>query len=100
MQLFFTRQGLTTPRVETGAPVPAVAPFATPDQGVAVLIDGQPAEALYAGLAPGAIGLLKVNVVIPASLAPSINVLIGARIGNNSLPQGLLIAVKANEPKE
>jgi len=100
IQFFFTGQGLTTPRVETGALAPAAAPFAVPDQGVTVLIDGQRAEIVFAGLAPGSVGLLQVNVRVPASVAPSNNVLVGGRIGNNGLPEALQISVKAADPQE
>ena len=95
IQLFLTGQGLTTPRVETGALSPAVAPFATPDEPVTILIDGQRAEILFAGLAPGSIGLLQVNVRIPDGIVPSANVLVGARIGTVGLQEGMRIAVKA-----
>lgn len=95
IQFFFTGQGLTTPRVETGALAPAVAPFATPNQEVTVLIDGQRTEILFAGLAPGSVGLLQVNVRIPANTAPSNSVLVGARLGNAALSEALQIAVKA-----
>ncbi len=71
IQLFLTGQGLTTPRVETGV------------------------------LAPGAVGLLQVNVRIPPpATAPSNNVLVGARLGNNGLPGALHIAVKAADPQQ
>jgi len=100
IQLFFTGQGLTTPRVETGALAPAVAPFASPDQGVVILIDGQRAEVLFAGLAPGSLGLLQVNARIPASVTPSSNVLIGARFGNIGLSDPIQIAVKAADQPE
>jgi uncharacterized protein (TIGR03437 family) len=100
LQLFLTGQGLTTPRVETGALAPAVAPFAAPDQGVRILLDGQNAEVLFAGLAPGAIGLLQVNVRIPAGVTPSQNVLVGARIGNVGLTSAIQVAVKAAPPAD
>lgn len=81
VQLFLTGQGLTTPRVETGALSPAAAPFATPDASVSVLIDGRPADVLFAGLAPGSIGLLQVNARVPgatpASAVTSIVVTVG-----------------------
>ena len=95
IQLFLTGQGLTTPRVETGALAPSVAPFATPDEPVVILIDGQRAEILFAGLAPGSIGLLQVNARIPASIAPSSNVIVGARIGSVGLQEAMHIAIKA-----
>ena len=63
--LFATGQGLTDPAVETGQP----APFDPLSEaaGVDVLVDGQPAEVLFAGLAPGFVGLLQVNVRIPST---------------------------------
>lgn len=100
VQLFLTGQGVTTPRVETGALAPGVAPFPLPDQDVVILIDGQRAEILFAGLAPGSIGLLQVNARIPLTVAPSDRVLVGARIGTAGLPQALLIAVKAAPPAD
>ncbi|MBL8240579.1 MAG: hypothetical protein JNM66_24380 [Bryobacterales bacterium] len=102
VQFFLTGQGLTTPRVDTGALAPAVAPFAAPDLGVRILLDGQGAEVLFAGLAPGSIGLLQVNVRIPLGITPSSNVLVGARIGNAGLASPLYLAVKAapaNDPQ-
>jgi uncharacterized protein (TIGR03437 family) len=93
-----TGQGLTTPQVETGAVVANSGPFPTPNQNVVILIDGQRAEVTFAGLAPGSIGLLQVNARVPAGLASSNNVLVGARIGNAALPEALAIAVRAASP--
>ena len=70
-------------------------PFATPDEPVIILIDGQRAEILFAGLAPGSIGLLQVNARIPEGITPSPNVMVGARIGTAGLQEGMRIAVKA-----
>lgn len=95
LQLFLTGQGLTTPRIATGAVAPATAPFALADQEVVVLVNGQRAEVLFAGMAPGTIGLLQVNVRIPANAAAGDNVLLGARIGSAGLPAAMHIAVKA-----
>ena len=50
---------------------------------------------LFAGLAPGAVGLVHVNVRIPPAAAPSNNVLASACPGNNGLPEVLQIAAKS-----
>ena len=46
-------------------------------------------------VAPGAVGLLQLNVRMPPAAAPSSNVLASARPGNNGLPEALQIAVKS-----
>ncbi len=50
---------------------------------------------LFAGLAPGAVRLLQLNVRIPPAAAPSNNVLAGARPGNNGIAEAPQIAVKS-----
>jgi uncharacterized protein (TIGR03437 family) len=67
--VFFYATGLgeveNTPA--TGA-ASAVAPLARVRQAVAVSIDGVPCEVLFAGLAPGLIGVYQVNIVPPGGL--------------------------------
>ncbi|MBL8296682.1 MAG: PQQ-dependent sugar dehydrogenase [Bryobacterales bacterium] len=67
--VFFYATGLgeveNTPA--TGA-ASAVAPLARVRQTVAVTIDGVPCEVLFAGLAPGLIGVYQVNIVVPGGL--------------------------------
>ena len=67
--VFFYATGLgeveNTPA--TGA-ASAVAPLARVRQTVAVTIDGVPCEVLFAGLAPGLIGVYQVNIVAPGGL--------------------------------
>lgn len=98
IQLFFTGQGLTTPRVETGELAPSVAPFARPDNEIAIFIGGVRSEVLFAGLLPGSVGLLQVNARIPATVAPSPNVAVGARFSAVSMMEIRQIAVKAAPP--
>jgi uncharacterized protein (TIGR03437 family) len=64
--IYCTGLGAVTPATTTGA-VPA-----TLTQTVvspSVLIDGQAASLLWAGLAPGFVGLYQVNAQVPATLA-------------------------------
>ncbi len=98
IQLFFTGQGLTTPRVETGELAPSVAPFAQPDNEIAIFVGGVRSEVLFAGLLPGSVGLLQVNARIPATVAPSPNVAVGARFSTVSMMEVRQIAVKAAPP--
>ncbi len=94
VQFYLTGQGLTTPRVPSGAIAPSAAPFPAPDQEVVILIDGVRAEIVFAGLAPGAVGLLQVNARVPQNTRPGDNVIVGARIGASALPDVLMLAVR------
>jgi len=68
LAIYCTGLGAVSPPATTGAPPPDPAPqtTATPD----VLIDGAPAPMLWAGLAPGFVGLYQVNLQVPATLTP------------------------------
>lgn len=94
IQLFLTGQGLTTPPVETGALSPGTPPFATPVARVAVTIGNQPAEVLFAGLAPGTIGLLQVNARISSSIPPAPQAPIVVTIGDAPPTAPLQLSLK------
>jgi len=80
VQLYLTGQGLLDPPMETGAPAPGSPPLPAPRLPVTVTMDGRPAPVLFAGAAPGFVGLLQVNAEVPADLSPSsdVNVLVGS----------------------
>jgi uncharacterized protein (TIGR03437 family) len=69
--LFFTGAGDVTPTVATGA-APAANPVAgilpKPRLPLSVSVGGQPANVLFAGIPTGLVGVLQVNVTIPAAL--------------------------------
>ena len=68
--LFGTGVGETNPRGEDGKVTDGLTHHA-PVLPVSVMIDGQPAEILYAGAAPGMVqGVVQVNVRIPETVNP------------------------------
>ncbi len=91
--LYGTGDGVTNvPGVDgriSGAPLPAPA---TP---CLVTIAGQPAAVQYCGAAPGATaGLLQVNALIPAGVAPGAAVPVVVTIGGGSSQSTISLAVK------
>lgn len=82
--LFVTGQGVTQPPAVTGQPGPLAAPFPVPVLAVKATVDGRDAERLFAGLAPGFVGLLQINLRVPlqtAAGARSVGVMIGEQMG-------------------
>ncbi len=65
VQMFATGQGSVTPTLMTGAPGPGVAPLPVADLPVKVFVNGQEATVLFAGMTPGLVGVLQVNVQLP-----------------------------------
>lgn len=89
--LFATGEGLLSPAAAEG--VPAAPPFAQPVLPVAVSVGGLAAEILYAGSAPGMIGVLQVNVRLPLGLiagAAPVTVTVGAAASQS----GVLLHVR------
>ncbi len=74
VQLFATGQGAVTPALATGAPGPAAAPFPTPDLPVKVWVDEREADVLFAGLTPGLVGLMQLNVRLPANASGAVTI--------------------------
>jgi uncharacterized protein (TIGR03437 family) len=66
--VYVTGLGAVSPPVATGAPAPAES-FSMVTSMVTATLGGQPAMVLFAGLAPGYVGLYQVNLMIP-QLAP------------------------------
>jgi uncharacterized protein (TIGR03437 family) len=91
--LYATGAGQTSPPGQDGAIVDAAAlPFVS--QKVTALIDGQPADVLYAGGAPGIVsGVSQINLRIPAGAAAG-NLPIVLNIGGRTSQTGLAVAVK------
>jgi uncharacterized protein (TIGR03437 family) len=93
VSIYATGEGQTLPGGIDGL-LMAGSTLPKPALPVSVLIDGQPAEVLYAGAVPGAVaGLLQVNARIPFE-ASSGTVTIAIQVGSAASQPGMTVAVK------
>ncbi len=83
--LYGTGEGLTDGANMAGQP--AGAPYARPRQPVTLSIAGMTAEVLYAGSAPGLIGVLQVNARVPAEFVPTGAVPLALMVGAAAAPE-------------
>ena len=72
VQFFATGQGSVTPAVMTGAP--GGVPLSFADLEVKAFVNGQEATVLFAGLTPGLVGLLQVNVQLPVGFTGPVTI--------------------------
>jgi uncharacterized protein (TIGR03437 family) len=83
LTFFATGEGLTNGANVTGQP--ASAPYPQPVLPVSIAIGGAAATVLYAGEAPGLVGMLQVNAVVPAGTASGgVNAVL--TVGNTASP--------------
>jgi uncharacterized protein (TIGR03437 family) len=69
LTFYATGEGLTNgPNISGQA---AVVPYPSPLLAVTLTVAGFPAQILYAGSAPGAVGLMQVNARVPAGFIPT-----------------------------
>jgi uncharacterized protein (TIGR03437 family) len=91
--LFGTGQGHTNPLLASGQPAPSQ-PLSRVTAPVTVLIGGQSAEVMFAGMAPGFAGLLQVNVVIPPGASTGSNMPVELILDGVTTGQNVTIAVQ------
>jgi uncharacterized protein (TIGR03437 family) len=89
---YATGEGATTPVGIAGQP--ASHPYPKPLLPVAVRIAGLPADVLYAGAAPGLVGMMQVNVRIPPAFIPRGALRLELFVGGVSSQPGVTIAVQ------
>ncbi len=90
--LFATGEGETEPAGEDGRP--AAAPWPRPKLPVTLTIGVHPAEILFAGSAPGLVGVLQINARIPGGFLPSGVLPVELRVGSARSQPGVTIAVR------
>lgn len=92
--LFATGEGLTTPAGVDGKA--GSAPLPRPRLSVQAVIDGQPAEVIYAGGVAGVVaGVMQVDVRVPAGTRAG-NVPVSIIVGTVTSQPGVTIAVSGN----
>ena len=69
--IYCTGLGEVSPAVPSGFAAPAAEPLSRTVAPVSVTIAGAKATVLYAGLAPGFVGLYQVNAIVPETGAPT-----------------------------
>jgi uncharacterized protein (TIGR03437 family) len=84
--LYLTGQGAVTPAVATGLPAPAD-PLARAALPVSATVGGSAAEVQFAGLAPGYVGLMQLNLRVPQLPAGdhAVVVTVGGAVSNSAL---------------
>ena len=91
--LFTTGGGVTNPPSQDG--LLTVFPYPAPNLKVSVTIEGEPAEVIYAGAAPGLVaGVMQINAVVPdaAWVSPFDQVVV--TVGDYVSPSAVTVAVQ------
>ena len=95
MQIFGNGAGVWNPVLPDGVLVPLTPPYPVPMAKVSAAIGGLPAQIEYAGAAPNLVsGMLQVNAVIPAGLAPGNQPVVLTVGQNNNSAQNVKVAVQ------
>jgi len=66
---YLTGSGPVSPAVADGAAAPTTAPFAVLTSSYSASIGGTNAQVVFAGLAPGFVGLVQMNIIVPTGLS-------------------------------
>jgi uncharacterized protein (TIGR03437 family) len=75
--------GAVSPAVPAGSAAP-VSTLSNTVNTTTVKVGGQPAQVLFAGLAPGFAGLYQVNAIVPSGITPDANVPVVLTVGGIS----------------
>ncbi len=81
ISIFATGLGPVNPAVLSGQPGATAEPLNRTVAPISVLINGEPVEVLFAGLAPGFVGLYQVNARVPQSISAGTEVNLQLQIG-------------------
>ncbi|MCS7313852.1 MAG: hypothetical protein RMI94_00355 [Bryobacterales bacterium] len=92
VSFFATGEGLTDPPSEEGRPAGAL--LAKPALPVSLTVGIHTAEILFAGSAPGMVGVLQINARIPGGFLPAGLLPVELRVGEYRSPGGAVIALQ------
>jgi uncharacterized protein (TIGR03437 family) len=67
LTIYLAGMGATNPALLSGAQAPSSEPLARATTAPTLLLDGQNADVLFAGLTPGAVGLYQINFTVPTN---------------------------------
>jgi uncharacterized protein (TIGR03437 family) len=84
LTFFATGEGLTNGPNISGQP--AAAPYPQPDLPVTVTVSGMTSQVAWYGSAPGLVGLLQVNMLVPGGFVPSGAVPLALTVGTSVSP--------------
>ena len=92
--IFGTGQGMVEPVIETGERAAVAEPLNRVNGAVNAMIGGVGSEVLFAGMVPGFVGLVQVNVRVPLEVEPGPQAPLKINIGGVSTQPGLTLAVE------
>ena len=77
--------GVSKPPVGTGQSAPASAPFAQVNYPYQITVNGQPVQVPFFGYAPGFIGLVQADIILPTGLTGNLSLVVTVN-GQSSSP--------------
>jgi len=90
--LYATGEGQTSPAGVTGQA--AQSPYPLPVLPVSLTMAGIPATILFAGEAPGFVGVMQINAQVPSGFVPPGELPVVLTVGTYQSPAGVTIAVE------
>ena len=95
VSIYATGEGQTTPTGADGVINGTKLPLPKPQLPVTVQINGEPAEVLYAGAAPGQVaGMMQVNARIPADVPKGTSLPVTITVGPATSQAGVTLAIR------
>jgi uncharacterized protein (TIGR03437 family) len=92
--VYATGQGTVSPVLTTGQGAPGPPSLSSINVGeVTATIGGRPAQTLFAGLAPGFVGLLQINLLVPNDAPAGAQVPLAITVRGQTIQNGVTVAI-------